>query len=71
MVIPLALVNFDGFIIFLEHVGLVDNESSDDGHVTQKLRSFVARSSSKYKSVHLTAVLLDATFHDAIHASGV
>ena len=45
--------------------GLVDNKSPDDGNITRKLRPFVARPSSKYKSVHLTSVLLDATFHDA------
>ena len=38
---------------------------ADDGNVTRKLHSFVARSSTKYKSVHLTSALLDASFHDA------
>ena len=56
---------FNWIYYFPGACGLVDNESPDDGNITKKLRSFVTRISHKYKSVHLTSVLLDATFHDA------
>ena len=56
---------FDWIYYFPGACGLVDNKSPDDGNITKKLRSFVTRTNHKYKSVHLTSVLLDATFHDA------
>ena len=48
--------------------GLVDNKRPNDGNITRKLRSFVSWSHEpkvKYKSLHLTSALVDATFHDA------
>ena len=45
--------------------GLVDNKRPDDGNITRKLRSFVTTFNHKFKSVHRTSALIDATFHDA------
>ena len=52
---------------FPDKCGLIDNKRPDDGNVTKKLRSFtsITHPVNKYKSVHLTSALVDASFHDA------
>ena len=52
---------------FPDKCGLIDNKRPDDGNVTKKLRSFTSAThpANKYKSVHLTSALVDASFHDA------
>ena len=56
---------FKWIYYFPEACGLVDNKRPNDGNITRKLRSFASWSRGKYKSVHLTSALVDATFHDA------
>ena len=58
---------FEWIYYFPGACGLVDNKPPNDGNVTKKLRSFAKWSHEppKYKSLHLTSALVDATFHDA------